>query len=108
MSGADTGGWLCIALECPVEEAGGVEEALEASGAIAVSLEDAGKSLGSSPGLPRRPLWGKVRVSGLFAKGVDGLERVAARLSPELLQTARTASSPKRTGPARDGSGFSR
>ena len=95
MSGADTGGWLCIALECPVEEAGGVEEALEASGAIAVSLEDAGEEPRFESWPPERPLWGKVRVSGLFPKGVDGLERVAARLSPELLQTARTSELPE-------------
>ncbi len=107
MGGADTSGWLRIALECSREEAGAIEEALEASGAAAVSLEDAGEEprFEFSPG--DRPLWGKVRVSGLFPAGTDGLERLAGRASPEVLETARVGELPD-TDWVRAGRGRSR
>ena len=90
MDGADTSGWLRIALECSREEAGAVEEALEAAGAVTVSLEDAGDEPRFQSSPDDRPLWGKVRVSGLFPGGTDGLERrVAHRVSREVLETAR-------------------
>lgn len=95
MSGADTGGWLSIALQCSGAEADAVEEAFEASGAIAVSLEDAGEEARFESWPPDRPLWRKVRVSGLFPEGADALERMAARLSPSLLETARVGELPE-------------
>lgn len=96
MGGADTDGWVRIALECSREEAGVVEAALDASGAAAVSLEDAGKEPRFESWPPDRPLWGKVRVSGLFPAGTDGLERMAGRISPEALETARVGEVPDR------------
>ena len=89
MDGADTSGWLRIALECPREEAGAVEEALEAAGAAAVSLEDAGDEPRFQSSPDDRPLWGKVCVSGLFPAGTDGLDRIAGCVPPEILETAR-------------------
>ena len=62
MDGADSTGWVRIALECPGDGADAVEEALSAAGAIAISLEDGGEgaslrilaarsgALGSGPG----------------------------------------------------------
>ena len=94
MGGADTNGWVRIALECSREEAGAVEAALDASGAAAVSLEDAGEEPRFESWPPDRPLWGKVRVSGLFPAGTDGLERMAGRVSPEVLETARAGELP--------------
>ena len=90
MGGTGTSGWLRIALECAREEAGAVEEALDASGAAAVSLEDAGGETRFESSLLDRPLWGQVRVSGLFPAGTDGLGRMMASRAPRaVLETAR-------------------
>lgn len=96
MGGADTSGWLRIALECLRDEAGTVEEALAGAGAAAVSLEDAGEEPRFESRPRDRPLWEKVRVSGLFPAGTDGLDRIAGRVSPEVLETARVAGVPDR------------
>ena len=95
MGGADTNGWVRIALECSREEAGAVEAALDASGAASVSLEDAGEEPRFESWPPDRPLWEKVRVSGLFPAGTDGLERMAGRVSSEVLETARAGELPE-------------
>ncbi len=95
MGGAETSGWLRLALECPREEAGSVEEALDACGAAAISLEDAGEEPRFESWPPDRPLWERVRVSGLFPAGTDGLERMAGRVSPEVLETARLSELPE-------------
>ena len=94
MDGADPSGWLRIALECPREEVGAVEEALEAAGAATVSLEDAGDEPRFQSSPDDRPLWGRVRVSGLFPAGTDGLDRIAGRVPPEVLETARVGELP--------------
>ena len=94
MGGADTSGWLRIALECAREEAEAVEAALDAAGAAAVSLEDAGEEPRFQSSPDDRPLWGKVRVSGLFPAGTDGLDRMAGRVPPEVLETARVGELP--------------
>ena len=87
MGDAGASGWVCIALTCPREEAGAVEEALDASGAAAISLEDAGEEPRFESWPPDRPLWGVVRVTGLFPAEADGLEKMAGRVSPEVLGT---------------------
>lgn len=94
MGGADTSGWLRIALECAREEAEAVEAALDAAGAAAVSLEDAGEEPRFQSSPDDRPLWGKVRVSGLFPAGTGGLDRMAGRVPPEVLETARVGELP--------------
>lgn len=94
MNRADSSGWVRIALECPGAVAGAVEEALAAAGAIAISLEDAGDDPRFESWPPDRPLWGNIRVSGLFPVGVDGLGRMAGRVSPEVLETARVSDLP--------------
>ena len=94
MGGADTSGWLRIVLECLRDEAGAVEEALAGAGAAAVSLEDAGEEPRFESWPRDRPLWEKVRVSGLFPAGTDGLDRIVGRVSPEVLETARVAGLP--------------
>ena len=95
MNRAESNGWFRIALECPGEGAGAVEEALAAAGAIAISLEDAGEDPRFESWPPDRPLWGSIRVSGLFPAGVDGLGRMAGRVSPEVLATARVNGLPE-------------
>ena len=94
MNRADPGGWTRVALECPGEDAGAVEEALAAAGAIAVSLEDAGEDPRFESWPPDRPIWGRTRVSGLFPAGVDGVGRMTGHVSPEVLETARVSGLP--------------
>ena len=95
MSRASPSGWVRVALECPGEGAGAVEEAFSAAGAIAISLEDAGEEPRFESWPPDRPLWGSIRVSGLFPAGVDGLGRMAGRVSSEVLETARVSGLPE-------------
>ena len=94
MDGASSDGWVRVALECPGDGAHAVEEALSAAGAIAVSLEDGGEEPRFESWPPDRALWGRVRVRGLFPAGVDGVGRLAGRLPPEVLETARVSSLP--------------
>lgn len=112
MEGSEAGGWVRVALECAGDRACAVEEALAAAGAIAVSLEDAGNEDRFESWPPDRSLWRKVRVSGLFAQGAGGLERLAARLPSEVLGNAHVSELPpadwvragrERIGPMRFG-----
>ena len=86
MGSAEASGWVRVALECSGDGAGALEDALAAAGAIAISLEDAGEDPRFESWPPDLPLWGKIRVSGLFPKGVDALERMATHVSPEVLE----------------------
>ena len=95
MSGSEAGGWVRVVLECPGDAVPAVEEALAAAGAIAVSLEDAGDESRFESWPPDRPLWGTVRISGLFPEGVDGLGRMASRVSREVLESARVSEVPR-------------
>lgn len=80
----DVSGWIRIEMVCGRDRADMIEEALAAAGAVAVSLEDAGEDSRFESWPPVRPIWDKVRVSGLFPKRGDGLERLAHHLPPEL------------------------
>ena len=95
MTGTDTSGWLRVSLECRSEEADAVEEALEVAGAGAILVEDAGEEPRFESWPPDRPLWGRMLVSGLFPAGIDALARMAGRVSPEVLDTARTSELPE-------------
>ena len=95
MSDSETGGWVRIALDCSDAGVPAVEEALCAAGAIATSLVDAGNESRFESWPPDRPIWGKVRVSGLFPAGVDGLGRIASWLPPEILASARVSDLPE-------------
>ena len=94
MNDAGSGGWVRIALECPGDGAGAVEEAFSAAGAVSISLEDAGEEPRFESWPPDRPLWRRIRVCALFPAGVDGLGRLAGDLPPEVLETARVSSLP--------------
>ena len=94
MSGSGSGGWLRVALDCPGASAPAVEEALTEAGAISTSLEDAGDEPRFESWPPDRPLWGNVRVSGLFPADVDGLGRMASRVAPAVLASARVCEVP--------------
>ena len=95
MSGPGPGGWVRVALDCPAGNVPAVEEALCAAGAVATALEDAGNESRFESWPPARPMWGKVRVSGLFPAGVDALGRIASRVSPEILDSARVSDLPE-------------
>ena len=99
MSGFDSRGWVRVALDCSGASVPAIEEALSAAGAVAISLENAGSDsrfesrFESWP--PERPLWGTVRVSGLFPAGVNGPGRIASCLSPEILEGVRVSEIPE-------------
>ena len=83
-----------IAFDCPRAGAPVVEEALVEAGAVATSLQDAGEEPRFESWPPDRPVWGRVRVSGLFPAGVDGLGGVSSRVAPEILASARVCEVP--------------
>lgn len=70
------GGFLELVTDTSREQAGIVEEALFAAGALAVTLEDAADAPVLEPGPGETPLWPEVRVVGLF----DGLADPAGTL----------------------------
>ena len=94
MGGTDEGGWQRTTLECTEADAGAVEEALEAAGAVAITLEDAGEEPRFESWPPDRPLWRRMRVSGLFPGEGRGFDRLAALVPPSILSTVRTEEVP--------------
>lgn len=65
------GGFLELVTDTSREQAGIVEEALFAAGALAVTLEDAADAPVLEPGPGETPLWPEVRVVGLFDGTAD-------------------------------------
>lgn len=63
--------WLALSIEVPRDQSDRAEDALHASGALSVTLSDAGDSpvLETAPG--ETPLWPRVRVTGLYAHDAD-------------------------------------
>lgn len=63
--------WLAISVEVPRNRAGRAEQALEASGALSVTLSDAGDApvLETAPGQTR--LWPTVRLTGMYPRDTD-------------------------------------
>ena len=68
-----------VALECTRAAVGAVCETLEASGALSVTLEDAGDDPQLEPQPGTTPLWPRVRVRALYERVVD-TESVCAEL----------------------------
>lgn len=68
--------WLQLSIDTSETEAGAVEARLEAGGALAVTLMDAGDEPQLEPAPGETPLWSRVRVVGLFAADPEG-ERCA-------------------------------
>jgi ribosomal protein L11 methyltransferase len=75
--------WLQLRLVIDRDAAAAVEAALEAGGALAVTLDDAGDAPLLEPEPQARPLWRQVRVTALYADDPDGQQR--ARLAAGLL-----------------------
>lgn len=63
--------WLTLSIEVPRQQAEPAEEALAASGALSVTLSDAGDEpvLETAPG--ETPLWSRVRLTGLYERDTD-------------------------------------
>lgn len=63
--------WLQIKFEVRAEQAAALTELLEACGAAAVSLQDAGRQPLYEPPLGTTPLWSRTDVIGLFDTSAD-------------------------------------
>ncbi len=63
--------WLRVTLDTDHDHTDNVSDALEAAGASAVTLEDAGDQPILEPGPGETPLWSNVRVVGLFSADTD-------------------------------------
>ncbi len=79
--------WLQLRLVVERDRAEAIEAALQAAGALAVTLDDPGDSPILEPDPQQQPLWGQVRVTALFADDDDGrrqAELAAAILGAQL------------------------
>lgn len=63
--------WLEISCVTSGDAAGGVEEALAETGALAVTLADAGDDPVLEPGPGETPLWPRVRLTALYEEHTD-------------------------------------
>ena len=81
-------------VSCPGDAVPAVEKALAAAERSPSPSRTRATSPGSNPG-PRPAAVGTVRISGLFPEGVDGLGRMATRVSREILESARVSEVPR-------------
>ncbi|HEX7045595.1 MAG TPA: 50S ribosomal protein L11 methyltransferase [Burkholderiales bacterium] len=70
--------WLQIKIPARAAEADAVAEALEACGALAITVEGVGAEERLQSALERTPLWDETRVTGLFAADADPARVIAA------------------------------
>jgi len=64
-------GWLQIRLEVSGTDPGPLEDALLATGAVAVTMDDAGDDPIYEPGPGELPLWPTTRITGLYVGSTD-------------------------------------
>ncbi len=69
--------WLQLILTLPALQAEPLAAALESTGALAVTLSDAGDEPQLEPGPGEMPLWSRVRISALFGADAEGTAQVA-------------------------------
>lgn len=84
--------WLRVTLDTDHDHTDAVSEALEAAGASAVTLEDAGDQPILEPGPGETPLWSQVRVVGLFTADSDTAAlkiQLAQQLSTDIIDSLR-------------------
>jgi len=80
--------WIEICIRVPRTEVEAAEQALEALGALSVTLQDAADDPVLEPGPGQTPLWPTVRLRGLFEGGaergsiIDGLRALPAAQRP--------------------------
>jgi ribosomal protein L11 methyltransferase len=87
-------GWVQLSLVAPAGQAARLEEALEAAGALSVTLDDSQDVPILEPGVGETPLWPEVRITGLFEEDCDrhGVRQTLANMIadelPELIWRA--------------------
>jgi ribosomal protein L11 methyltransferase len=69
--------WTEVWISVPRDESGAAEAALEALGALAITLEDDADQPVLEPGPGQTPLWPTVQMRGLFEDGVERAHIVA-------------------------------
>ncbi len=80
--------WLQLRLDAHPARVRQLEEALLASGAVAVTLEDSADEPVLEPGPGETPLWQRTRVTGLYPADIDS-GALLQRLPADLLADAR-------------------
>jgi ribosomal protein L11 methyltransferase len=84
--------WLLVTLTTGRDRAASIEAALEAGGALALTLQDAGDEPQLEPPPGAQPLWRQVRVTALFADSREARGRAEAlvgSLAPQLTAPTR-------------------
>lgn len=66
--------WLQLSINALRHQTGKLEDALLASGAVSVTLQDAADQPIFEPALGETPLWERVRLTGLFPADIDTLD----------------------------------
>jgi ribosomal protein L11 methyltransferase len=79
--------WLQLRLDTHPGEIESLEERMLATGAVAVTMEDNADQPVLEPGVGETPLWGQVRLTGLYPADTD-MDQVVAAFPPELLRRA--------------------
>ena len=79
--------WLQLRLDTQPGEIESLEERMLATGAVAVTMEDNADQPVLEPGVGETPLWGQVRLTGLYPADAD-MDRVLAGFPPQLLRHA--------------------
>jgi len=79
--------WLQLRLDTHPGEIESLEERMLATGAVAVTMEDNADQPVLEPGVGETPLWGQVRLTGLYPADTN-MEQVVAAFPPELLRQA--------------------
>lgn len=83
--------WLQVTLTTDRERASLLEAALENTGALAITMDDAGDDPQLEPAPGATPLWSQVRVSGLFEDDANARARadeLIGSLAPQLIAPA--------------------
>ena len=79
--------WLQLRLDTRPGEVESLEERMLATGAVAVTMEDNADQPVLEPGVGETPLWGQVRLTGLYPADAD-MDQVLAGFPPQLLRQA--------------------
>jgi ribosomal protein L11 methyltransferase len=79
--------WLQLRLDTQPGEIESLEERMLATGAVAVTMEDNADQPVLEPGVGETPLWGQVRLTGLYPADAD-MDQVLAGFPPQLLRRA--------------------
>ncbi|MCB1730882.1 MAG: 50S ribosomal protein L11 methyltransferase [Halieaceae bacterium] len=79
--------WLQLRLDTQPGEIESLEERMLATGAVAVTMEDNADQPVLEPGVGETPLWGQVRLTGLYPADTD-MDQVLTAFPPQQLRQA--------------------